>query len=172
MVRTRSRIYSTYILLLDKSLLFHERFISRKSLGGEMDDSIIASNTGIAIDAAYDEMISELLDEFPIFGWRTLISNCLNDEIVVKKNSAVTNTISACQEVYKYNTRNRKFVLNCLNHEIVCEKNSAVANTISACRDLYYYGLHGQVHDQALISTKFPNTRGMFLTRSLRNVIE
>ena len=30
----------------------------------------------------------------------------------------------------------------------------------------------GEEHDQDLFSTKFPNTRGMFLTRSLRNVIE
>jgi len=66
MVQNRSRIYSTYILILDKSLLFHERFISRRSLGVEIADSIIASNKGIAIDDAYDEMISELLDEFPI----------------------------------------------------------------------------------------------------------
>ena len=135
MAQTRSRIYSTYILLLDTSLLFHERFVSHRSLGGEIADSIISSNKGIAIDAAYDEMISELLDEFPILGWRT-------------------------------------YLLNCLNDEIVREKNSAVANTITACQDVYYYGLHGQVHDQALIFTKFPNTRGMFLTRSLRNVIE
>ena len=79
MVRTRSRIYSIYILLLDKSLLFHERFISRRSLGEKVADSIIASNKGIYIDAAYDEMISELLDDFPILGWRTFLLNCLND---------------------------------------------------------------------------------------------
>jgi len=110
--------------------------------------------------------------------------NCLNNEIVVKKNSAVTNTTTACWKVYKYNTRKRKFVLNCLNDEIVHEKNAAAMNTFITYRDVYkyntcialrgfyYYGLPGQVHDQALISTKFPNTRGMFLTNSLRNVIE
>ena len=184
MVRTRSLIYSIYILLLDKSLLFHERFISRRSLGVEISDSTIASNKGIAIDAAYDEMVSELLDEFPILGWRTYLFTCLNDEIVVKNNSAVTNTTTACREVYKYSTRKRKFVLNCLNDEIVHEKNSAAMNTFITYRDVYryntfialrsfyYYGLHGQVHDQALICTKFPNTRGMFLTTSLKNGIE
>ena len=135
MVPTRSRIYSIYILPLDKSLLFHERFISRRSLGREIDDSIIASNKGISIDAAYDETISELFDEFPILGWQTFLLNCLNDEIVVKKNSAVT-------------------------------------NAVSACRELYYYGLPGEEHDQALISNKCPNTRGMLLTNSLRNVID
>ena len=83
MVRTRSQIYSTYSLLSDKSLLFHERCISRRSLGGEITYLIIASNIGIAIDAAYDEIISELLDEFPILGWRTYLLTCLNDEIVV-----------------------------------------------------------------------------------------
>ena len=97
MARTRSRIYSTYILLLDKSLLFHERFISRRSLGEKIADSIISSNKGIAIDAAYDEMISELLDEIPILIWRTYLLNCLNDDIVIKNNSAVRNTISACR---------------------------------------------------------------------------
>ena len=66
MVRTRSLIYSTYILLLDKSLLIHERFVSCKSLAGNTADSIIASNKGISIDADYDEMINKLLDEFPI----------------------------------------------------------------------------------------------------------
>ena len=54
MVRTRSRIYSTYILLLDKSLLFHERFVSRSSLGLNIADSTIAKNEGIAVDADYD----------------------------------------------------------------------------------------------------------------------
>ena len=135
MVRTRSRIYSTYIIILDKSLLIHERFVIRRSLGEKIADSIISSNKGIAIDAAYDEMISELLNEFPILVWRTYILNCLNDEIVEKNNSAVT-------------------------------------NTISACREWYYYGMPGEVHDQDLFSTQFSNTRGMFLTCSLRNVIE
>ena len=39
-------------------------------------------------------------------------------------------------------------------------------------RGCQYYGLPGEEHDQALMSTKFPNTRGMFLTNSLRNVID
>ena len=73
MVRTRSRIYSTYILLLDKSLLIHERFISRRSLAGYTADSIIAKNKGIAaVDAAYDEMISELIEEFPVISWQII----------------------------------------------------------------------------------------------------
>ena len=70
MIRTRSRIYSSYILLLDKSLLIHERFVSCKSLAGNTADSIIASNKGIYIDAAYAEMINTLLDEFSILRWR------------------------------------------------------------------------------------------------------
>ena len=45
-------------------------------------------------------------------------------------------------------------------------------NTFIPHRGFYYYGLPGEEHHQALISTKFPNTRGMFLTNSLRNVIE
>ena len=143
MVRTRSRIYSTYILLLDKSLLSYERFISRRSLGGRIADSIIASNKGIYIDADYDEMISELLDDFPILGWRTFLLNCLNGEIVDKNNSSVKNTTTTCREVtYK--------------------------NNIIAPKGFYYYGLPGEEHDQALMSTKFPNTRGMFLTNSWR----
>jgi len=68
MARIISRMYSKYILLLDKSLLFHERFISRRSLGRKVADSITASNKGISIDSVYDEMISELLDEFNIRG--------------------------------------------------------------------------------------------------------
>ena len=135
MVPIRSRIYSKFILLSDTSLLFHERFIRCRSLGEIIADSIIASNKGIAIDPAYDEMIIDLLDEFPIPGWRKCLLTCLNDEIVDKKNSAVI-------------------------------------NTMSPCRDLYYYGLSGGVHDQDLFSTQFPNTRGMLLTCSLRNVIE
>ena len=85
MVRTKSRIYSTYILPLDRSLLFHERFISRKSLARNTAHSIIASNKGISIDVDCDEMISELLDEFPILRWRFFL-NCLNDEIAVENN--------------------------------------------------------------------------------------
>ena len=70
MVRTRSRIYSTYILLLDEALLIHERLVTRKSLAGNTADSIIASNKGISIDADYDEMINKLLDDFRILRWR------------------------------------------------------------------------------------------------------
>ena len=73
MVRTRSRIYSKFILLSDTSLLIHERFIRRKGLDEEIKHSITASYKGISIDAVYDEMISELLDEFPILGWRTYL---------------------------------------------------------------------------------------------------
>ena len=62
MVRTRSRIYSTYIFILDEALIIHERFISRRTLGENNADSIIASNNGISIDADYDEMINKLLD--------------------------------------------------------------------------------------------------------------
>ena len=80
-------------------------------------------------------MISELLDEFPILSWRKCVLNRLNDEIVVKKNSAVT-------------------------------------NTISAFRELYYYGMTGEELDQDLFFTQFPNTRSMFLTGALRNVID
>ena len=104
MVRTRSRIYSTYILLLDEALLIHERFVSRRSLGENNADSIIASNNGISIDADYDEMISELLDDFPILGWRPFLLNCLNDEIVDNNNPSVTNTITDSRDVFIYNT--------------------------------------------------------------------
>ena len=86
MARTRSRIYSKFILLSDTSLLIHERFISRKGLGEENTYSIIVSNKGISIDPAYDEMISELLDEFPILGWQIYILTCLTDDISERKN--------------------------------------------------------------------------------------
>ena len=122
MVRTRSRIYSKFILLLDKSLLFHERFISRRSLGETIADSIIASNKGISINAAYDEMISELLDEFPIRGWRKFLLTCLNDGIVHVKNSAAMNKTTACREVYTY-------------------------SAFIAPRGFYYYGMPGEEHD-------------------------
>ena len=71
MARTRSKKFSKYILLTDTSLRIQERFISRKGLGETMSYSIIKCKTGISIDPAYDEMIRELLDEFPILGWRT-----------------------------------------------------------------------------------------------------
>ena len=88
--------------MTDTSLRINEIFISHKVLGETITYSIIASNTGISIDSAYDEMISELLDEFPILGWRTYILNCLNDEIVEKKNSAAMNNTIACRELYYY----------------------------------------------------------------------
>ena len=79
-------------------------------------------------------MIRELLDEFPILGWRTYILTCMTDIISERKNSAIMNT--------------------------------------GDTRDLYYYGMPGVEHDQDLFSTKFTNTRGMFLTSALRNVLE
>ena len=149
MVRTRTRVYSKYILLLDKSLLIHERFVSRKSLGGKVADVFISSKKGTSIDCAYDEMINELLDGFPIIGWRTFLFNCLNDEIIDKMNSPVTNmnTTTDTRET-NYNA------------------------PITTCRRLYYYGLPGQTHDQALFSTQFTNTNDMLLTCALRSIID
>ena len=46
-----------------------------------------------------------------------------------------------------------------------------IDNTFIPPRVFYYYGLPGEEYDQALISIKFSNTRGIFLTNSLRNVI-
>ena len=95
-------MYSKYIILSDKSLLFHERSIRRKGLGEEIADSIISSNKGISIDSVYDAMISDLIDEFPILGWRTYLLNCLIDEIEDKKNSAAMNKTTAPQRLYYY----------------------------------------------------------------------
>ena len=120
MVRTRSRIYSTYILLLDDSLLFHDRFISCRSLGDKITDSISSLKKGISIDPACDEMISELLDEFHKRGWRTHLLKCLNDEILDAKYSAVINTNTARQE------------LNCLNDEMTTKRYTVVINTNTA----------------------------------------
>ena len=135
MARPRSNIFSKYIFLRDTSLKIQERFVSRKGIGETLAYAIIFGKTGISIDPAYDEMISELLDEFPILSWRKCVLNRLNDETVVKKKSAVT-------------------------------------NAISAFRELYYYGMTGEELDQDLFFTQFPNTRSMFLTGALRNVIE
>ena len=75
MARTRSKFFSKYILLTDTSL------ISRKGFGKAITYAIIASKIGIYIDPAYDEMIRELLDEFPILGWRSYILTCMTDII-------------------------------------------------------------------------------------------
>ena len=186
MVRTRSRIYSTYILLLDEALLFHERFVSRRSLGENNADSIIASNNGISIDTDYDEMISELLDDFPILGWRPFLLNCLNDEIVDNNKPSVTKPICACREVINKieneKKRKRKSFSDCLkiNIEIyeakrncACSREVKVTyrNNIIAPKGFYYYGFPGEEYNRSLMSTTFPNTRGSFLTNTLRNVI-
>ena len=55
---------------------------------------------------------------------------------------------------------------------MVVKNNSSQTNTIAISRELYYYGFPGEKQDEALFSTQHPNTRGMFLTHSLRNVIE
>ena len=68
MARTRSKIFSKYILLTDTSLKIQERFVSRNGIGETLAYAIIFGRTGIYIDPAYDEMISELLDEFPLLG--------------------------------------------------------------------------------------------------------
>ena len=47
-----------------------------------------------------------------------------------------------------------------------------IYNTFIAPKGFYYYGFPDEEYDQSLMSTKFPNTRGSFLTNSLRNVIE
>ena len=47
-------------------------------------------------------MISELLDEFPILGWRTYLLNFLNAEIVDKNNLLVINTNTPPWEFYSY----------------------------------------------------------------------
>ena len=51
--------------------------------------SIIMGKTGISIDPAYDEMISELLDEISLLGWRTYLLTCITDIISEWENTAV-----------------------------------------------------------------------------------
>ena len=89
-------------------------------MGDKITDSIISLKKGISIDPAYDEMISELLDEFHIRGWRTHLLKCLNDEILDAKYSAVINTNTARQE------------LNCLNDEMTTKRYTVVINTNTA----------------------------------------
>ena len=55
---------------------------------------------------------------------------------------------------------------------MVTKNNEEVTTTIYATGGLYYYGSPGNEYNEALYSTKCPNTRGMFLTHSLKNVIE
>ena len=62
--------------------------------------------------------------------------------------------------------------MDCLNDEILAKKYSAEINTNTARRELYFYGLPGDENDQALFSTKFPNTRAMCLTYTLGSKIE
>ena len=133
MARTRSKFFSKYISLTDTSLLIQERFISHKGLGETLAYSIIMGKTGISIDPAYDEMIRELLDKFPIFGWRTYILTCMTDIISEWKNTVIMNT--------------------------------------GDTRDFYYYGMPGVEHNQDLFYTKLRDTRGMFLTSALSNVL-
>jgi len=112
-----------------------------------------------------------MLDEFPIRGWRTYLLNCLNDEILAKKYSAVMNAKSGRRDMYIFGLPGPR-LKDWLNDEMIAKKYAAEINTNTARRELYYYGLHGDEHDQALFSTKYPNTRDMFLTRSLISIIE
>ena len=86
--------------------------------------------------------------------------NCLIDEILDAKYSAVINTNTASRE------------LNCLNDEMIAKKYAIVINTNTSDRESYYYGMPGDEHDQALYSTKLPNTRAIFLTRYTRSMIK
>ena len=100
MARPRSNIFSKYIFLRDTSLKIQERFVSRKGIGETLAYAIIFGKTGISIDPAYDEMISELLDEFPLLGWRTYLLTCMADIISKWENTAVLN--SAGTHTYYY----------------------------------------------------------------------
>ena len=60
--------FSKYILLRDTSIKIQERFISRKGIGETLAYAIIFGKTGISNYPVYDEMISKLLDEFPLLG--------------------------------------------------------------------------------------------------------
>ena len=90
--------------------------------------------------------------------------------------------VDAGREVIKKNTRKRKSTMSCLKYNIeiyLAKKNCACRevevtyeNNIIAPKGFSYYGFPGEEYDQSLMSTTFPNTRGSFLTNSLRNVIE
>ena len=101
MARPRSNIFSKYLFLRDTSLLIQERFVSRKGIGETLAYAIIFGRTGISIDPAYDEMISKLLDEFPILGWRTYLLTCMTDIISEWKNTAIMNT-GDTRDLYYY----------------------------------------------------------------------
>ena len=91
MARPRSNIFSKYLFLIDTSLSVQERFVSRKGIDEAIAYSVIATKRGISIDPAYDEIISELLDEFPLLGWRTYLLTHMADYISKWENTAVLN---------------------------------------------------------------------------------
>ena len=98
MARPRSNIFSKYLFLRDTSLLIQERFVSRKGIGETLAYAIIFGRTDISIDPAYDEIISELLDEFPLLGWRTYLLTHMADIISKWENTAVLNSA----DLHKY----------------------------------------------------------------------
>ena len=80
---------------MNLSLLPHERFISLSSLGGKLFDSIIKSDKGLAVDFEFDEMVENLLDEFPLRGCRTYLLTCLIIEISERgSKSAILNHLN------------------------------------------------------------------------------
>ena len=68
MVKNRSRSYCNFILIKDELIIPQDRYISRPSLSDSIVNLIIASSKDIAIDNDFDEMIWDLLGEFPLHG--------------------------------------------------------------------------------------------------------
>ena len=81
MVKTPSSSHCKFIVLTNKSLLPHERFIRCSSLDDKIIDSIIASGTGVDADIDFDELICGLLSELPLRHWQFLLLACLAKEI-------------------------------------------------------------------------------------------
>ena len=68
MITTRSRSYCNFILIKDELIIPQDRY-SRLPLQGDIIvNLIIASSKDIAIDNDFDEMIWDLLGEFPLHG--------------------------------------------------------------------------------------------------------
>jgi len=123
MVITQHRGYCNFVMSKDMSLLPHERFISRSSLGGKLFDSIIKSGKGLAVDYEFDEMVESLFVEFPLRGWRTYLLTCLIMEISERGSK------SAIFKPSKYKRKTVVFLGHCIKI-IMISKEIRYENTI------------------------------------------
>ena len=84
MVKTRTRTYSSYILMRHMRDYVNESFVLRQDLGDKIHKSKLETKEIILINKSYNDIITGVIGELPFSRWKTFLLKELRQEVLKK----------------------------------------------------------------------------------------